>query len=100
MPSILVNKGSSAHACLHLPCLFWQFAEAFAIVGREPAQMAEAELERGVGNVGTRMREQAFACCVQADVAQQVHWCDAMMLMAKRVQGAHADACRPGQIGQ
>src|SRR5450830_38626 len=58
--------GTSARAD---PGLLGQLAETFAIVSREATQVAEAELESGVGDVGIGLREQAFARGVEADIA-------------------------------
>lgn len=62
--------------------------------------MPEAELEGGIGDVGTGMREQALAHGIEPDVAQQVHRRHAILLVAQRIERAHAHAGRTGQVGQ
>lgn len=62
--------------------------------------MAETELEGGVGDIGVRLNNQAFARGVQAHIAQQVHGGEAMDLVAQRMGGAHADAGRVCEAGQ
>src|SRR5450830_449461 len=97
--AVFKNEREDVSACAAAR-LLGQLAETFTVIRRKTAQMAEAEFEGGVGDIRAWMREQAFACRVEPDVAQQIHWCDAMMLMAQGVERAHADAGGVGQIGQ
>src|SRR5450830_475480 len=83
--AVFKNEREDVSACAAAR-LLGQLAETFTVIRRKTPQMAEAEFEGGVGDVRAGMREQAFACGVEPDVAQQIHWCDAMMLMAQGVE--------------
>ena len=60
--------------------------------------MAEAELERGLRDAHVGLEAKPRAHCVEAQVAQELHGCNAAVAMAQRVEGANADAGDAGQV--